>query len=302
MIFDDATQLAVDNLGWVDRGSLWTYSVRDAKEERIRIADADHLRLKKGAHGLFRVISWETPRAGISIRHFRDPSAELAGLRIQNSSATFTGNDDLWGHFDSAVLIRSDTGDRLVRIDASAKKIIDLDTSWFSDNNYDTGWSSLVDCLTLPGGKFVLVSAQRSSRISIIDREQNKEIGSFTIAGRNGNPELHLLTDNDLLANDYDTMCRVDIKNRKLAASALLQSATAANVGQFIGHYYPHANGTCAVARPYNGDALLIDSHSLATIKRVSLGGQPLSICMTTDSAVITRDWANGRVAIGLFE
>ena len=109
-----------------------------------------------------------------------------------------------------------------------------------------------------------------------------------------------MLSDAVLLANDYDTMCRVNIAKREVMATVLLQGPGGA-VRQFIGDYYAYPNGTCAVARPFSGDAVLLDSSSLEVVNRVALDWKPLSICMTSESDVVTRDWGTGRIAIGSF-
>jgi len=144
MIFDDATGRVIDNLGWIDGGSLWTYSVARREESRIRIADANFLSIKKGTNGLFRLAYRERLELNISIRHFRDPSVALASLRLRNGSTTFDGDDDLWTSVENTIIVDAGSGQRILSVDVPAKRVIDLDVSWFSNDNYDVGYSSLI--------------------------------------------------------------------------------------------------------------------------------------------------------------
>jgi hypothetical protein len=97
----------------------------------------------------------------------------------------------------------------------------------------------------------------------------------------------------DFLADDYDTLCRVDLKTMSVVASRQLQATT----GHFIGDYDLNADGTCVVARPYSGDVLLVDSERFEELSRAPADGQPLHVCMVSETRVVTRDWKTGRVS-----
>jgi len=96
-------------------------------------------------------------------------------------------------------------------------------------------------------------------------------------------------------------MCRVNLNQRRVVASALLQQPVAGFMHEFIGDFDLHGNGTCAVARPFSEDVLLLNVKTLQVTKRVRVGGQPLRVSMVSDSDVITRDWKTGRLAIATF-
>jgi hypothetical protein len=52
MIFDEAAQRIVGNLGWVDKGSLWVYDLKLQKETLIPVSGASYLDLRMGTRGL----------------------------------------------------------------------------------------------------------------------------------------------------------------------------------------------------------------------------------------------------------
>ena len=124
--------------------------------------------------------------------------------------------------------------------------------------------------------------------------------GFIPLAHRGGNPRLRKLTGSSLAASDYDTICLVDIEKRTLTASDVLQPPAPPNTAQFIGDY-TFGTSALAVARPFSGDVIRLDPTSLAVLERATVAGEPLSICMVSERAFVTRDWKTGVVGEGTF-
>lgn len=223
MIYDAATNTVVGNLGWVDRGSLWVFDLSDGSQTAVAIEGASHLSLRRGPNGLFRVVHHHSPDLGVSIRHVARPDLELASIRFEGSMARFTGDPALWSGVDPTAIIQTDAGPRLIWIDGASERVTDLDLSWFNSANYDLGYQGLVDCLSLPGAGLVAVSVQRSSELVLIDPERNQCAGQISLAGRQGNAALRSLSDNELLASDYDCLCVVNAETGAVRSSAPIQ-------------------------------------------------------------------------------
>ena len=299
MIFDANAQLVVGNLGWVDKGALWTFNVRSQQETRIPVEGAKFLSLRAGANGFFRLIHHQSSDQAVSIRHVRAPHIELASVRLVQGRATFFGEVDLWRHVDPAAIITSDFGQKAILIDAARLRVTDLDLTWFTSENYDLGYQGLVDSIALRSSDNIIISVQRSSTLVVIDQSRNERVGSIALANRRGNPQLQLRNDTDLFASDYDTLCRIDTQSLVVLSSVRLQAA-AGNTQQFIGDYEV-TPGKLVVARPFSGDVLLLDPDDFRAVGQAQVGGQPLAVCMLSDQRVITRDWKTGRVAISQF-
>jgi len=300
MIYDRATDTIVGNLGWVDHGSLWLYSVASGNEQRIAVEGAAYLDLRAGLNGLFRLTHHQSSGVAVSIRQYGNPVLELASLRFVGAEAVFAGDIALWWHVDPAVIVQTNKGPRLVRIDASQASVIDLDLSWFTESNYDVGYQGLVDCISLPDVGLVVVAVQRSSELILIDTQRNQRVGAITLARRGGNPMLIRRSGSEFAASDYDCLCIVDAAARAVRTSKPLQKPSPPLTQQFIGEY-DLGDATCAVARPYSGDVLLLDIETFAVRDSASVGAQPLAICMTSQSEFVTRDWKTGEVRVGHF-
>lgn len=298
MIYDESTETVVGNLGWVDRGSLWTFSAKSNAESRIEIEGAQYLSLKPGNGGLFRLVHHQSPDRVVTIRHSANPSVELAGIRFDSETARYSGDIALWNQVDPSVIIQTDTGPRLILIDAKRSTARPLDLSWFNNANYDLGYQGLVDCLTFPESGIVVVAVQRSSELVLIDIEANARVGSIMLASRGGNPTLVPLSASEFVATDYDTICVVDAKTRTSRHSAPLQSASGSNTQQFIGDF-DIAGTACAVARPFSGDVALVDLRTFKIVGTAPASGQPLAICLLSGSRFLTRDWKTGKPSVG---
>jgi hypothetical protein len=294
MIFDKNARLLVDNIGWVDRGALWVYDVAKQKEKLIGIDGAKFLSLQAGEHGFFRMVHGESADRAISVRRIAEPEVEVTSVRYYDDEPVFCGEIEFWKSVDSAALVSAGKGKQLLRIDAAHGQVTNLDLSWFTDANYDLGYQGLVGCLTLPGSHLVVVSVQRSARLIVIDTRKNQAAVQIALAGRGGNPAMRIRSATDFLADDYDTLCRVDLKTMSVVATRQLQATTRM---LFIGDYDLNADGTCVVARPYSGDVLLVDSERFEELSRAPADGQPLHVCMVSETRVVTRDWKTGRVS-----
>ena len=265
MIFDKSARLLVDNMGWVDRGALWVYDVAKQKEKLIRIAEAGFLSLQAGEHEFFRVIHGDGADRAISVRRIAEPEVELTSVRFYDDEPVFAGEIEFWKSVDSAAHVPAGTGKQLLRIDAAHGQVTELDLSWFTNANYDLGYQGLVGCLTLPGSHLVVVSVQRSSRLIVIDTRKNQPAVQIELAGRGGNPAMRIRSASDFLADDHDTLCRVDLKTMSVVAKEKLQTGST-----FIGEYHLNADGTCLVARPHSGDVVLVDSERFKELSRAA--------------------------------
>lgn len=296
MIFDSESNLVVGNSGWIDKGALWTFDAANREEKTIAIEGAKNLTLRAGDEGLFRLVHHGCPNQTVSIRRVAEPGIELASIEMANDELDFRGDLALWQCVDPTVIFNTEDRQRLVFIDAIENKIVDLDLTWYSNENYDLGYQGLTDCMLLDPGR-VIVSVQRSSDLVIINVDRNARVGTVPLADRGGNPILMKRTPTDFLASDYDTLCRVDVQTLKAVACHRLQEGGAGNMRQFIGDY-DLGWGACVVARPFSGDVLRLEPETFKTTARAEVGGQPLQICMTSDSQVVTRDWKTGSVAV----
>ena len=298
MFFDPATNTAFGSLGWVDGSAFWSFDAVSQVERRFSIEGAQYVSVREHAPGLLRLSHHGL--GVISIRACSSPDVELASLHAGPSGYRFVGNSALWG--DNLALFveggswRSD----LVLINGSTASYRSLDLGWFNADNYDLGYQGLFDCLAMPEAGLVVVSVQRSSDLVLIEMEGGSKVVSISLTGRGGNPDLRKLTDSSLAASDYDVMCIVDVTERTLIASDVLQPAASPNTAQFIGDY-AFGRSALAVARPFSGDVIRLDPTSLTVLERVTVPGQPLSICMVSERGFVTRDWKTGMVGDGTF-
>jgi hypothetical protein len=146
LIYDQATDTVVGNLGWVDHGSLWLYSVASGIERRIAVEGAAHLGVRPGLNGFFRLAHHESAGVMVSIRQYENPGLDLATLHVVDNKAVLAGEDDLWRHVDPAVIVQTGAGPRLLRamspISTSVGSLASTMTSATKD------WSTVSPCLT----------------------------------------------------------------------------------------------------------------------------------------------------------
>ena len=297
MIYDRASEIIVGNLGWVDRGSLWAYSIATQTKSRVPIEGTKFLGLRRGTGGLFRLTHHSSTDRAVSIRHCATPGVELASVRFDGKQYRFFGDTALWNEVDASALVHDGNSRQLIVIDPVREKVTPLDLSWFNATNYDLGYQDLVDSLTVRELGLVLVSVQRSSELVSINIDTNERIGTIMLGDRGGNPQLAPLSSAKILAGDYDSLCIVDLSAGTTRCSPPLQSPRPPNTQQFIGHY-DISGDQCAVARPYSGDVILVDLRDFTMLGRAPVGGQPLDLCLISRERLVTRDWKTGKVSL----
>lgn len=294
MIFDAKHGRLIDNLGWVDGGFLWVHAVATGVTQKIVVGNATYLNLRAGTSDYFMV----TCGNEVSVRRISEPGMPLAAVRISDEHSDFTGDLKLWDHFDTSLRIEGEQGAALVYIDAVEQHVQRLDISWYSDCRYDLTWQDLGNCMTLPGGRHVVATVQRSSVLIIIDREENRKVAEVPLAGRNGNPKLSMRGTDDFLASDYDTMCRIETDSMHVVAKAHLQPPPG-GTRQFLGGYQLLDVDTLLVARPFSGDVLLVDSRNFSILDKAPIAGQPLVAHRISETEVLARDWKTGEPYVG---
>lgn len=300
MIYDPLTRVLIDNQGWIDRGSLWLFDVSSKGERLLTVDGAAYLTIRAGLDGLFRVTHHNSPDQSISIRHVSEPQSVLASVSLASARNRFCGDTNLWGKVECALIFNTGSKQKLVRIEHASRSVVDLDLSWYNEGTYDLGYQGLVDCVTPPGAHFTVVSVQRSSTLVLIDRASNAKCGLIELAGRSGNPDLRMTTNSDLLASDYDTMCRVDLKKAKVVVENRLQGAAKGTM-QPIGDYAWAAKETIAVARPMSGDVIFVDAENFSLVSKVRAPDQPLRVA-AVEGGIVTRDWQSGQVSYTAFQ
>src|SRR5262249_24611281 len=165
---------------------------------------------------------------------------------------------------------------------------------WYG-REYDKGYQGIVGVTEVPGRSLLIVSVQRDSHPVLYDPVLRRKMGSLKLAGRAGNPTLFFRRRaNELWADDYDTILKLEPDTWRVLRSRRLQSALG-GTGRFIGRFAFDADETlCTVARPYAGDVIALDPHTLRLRFRAKTGSQPLEAIALPDRSVVARDWKTG--------
>ena len=176
-------------------------------------------------------------------------------------------------------------------------EIIELD--WY-DDSYDKGYQGVIGVVEVPDQDKLIVSVQRDSQPVLMDLETKAVIKKLSLANRLGNPTLRFRKHaNELWADDYDTILRIYPSNWTVESSMLLQEA-ATGCQQFIGAFAFSADeNLCAIARPFSGDVIAIDTAKFKVTHSCELGDQPLLVTLLSDGTIYSRDWKTGKLLMG---
>lgn len=305
MIMSPTEDIIVSSLGWTDGGSLWILDTKSDSASLVPLSDAKYLSLHNGQNGYFSVLHhYDGDRIEITAHSMTEPGQIQARILVSPEGKRIEGETTIWKHLPNAYvaffkgLTEANFCLFLVEPNRPAIEINALD--WY-DDSYDKLYQSVVGVVEVPNQDVLIVSVQRDSHPVLINREFRNVIGKLSLADRCGNPTLRFRKyANELWAADYDTLLRLDPSDWTVKNSLLLQGASA-GCQQFIGSFNFNAQeGLCAVARPFSGDVIALDTTKFkVTHLTRKMGGQPLKVALLANGTVYARDWKTGELLVG---
>jgi hypothetical protein len=300
MILDETRKRVLGSMGWIDHGAIWCCDLESRAETLIPVPGAQFVGVRGGRDGFFRVTHGESAGVVASVRHVSRPEEILSSVLLDATGPVLDGDMDVWRMVDRACVVKGLTGQKVLLVEYLLGEVKDIDLGWYNAETYDLGYQGLVDCLAVSGGKEVVVSVQRSSKLVIVDVATNLPVGSIVLAGSGGNPGMSMISGSTFLASDYDTLCLVDASARRTTQKVRLQDGGDGFQRRFVGEYQAQIDGLCIVARPYSNDVALLDSE-LNVIGQAPVKCQPMQVCMTSSREFLVRDWQSGIPEFGEF-
>ena len=187
----------------------------------------------------------------------------------------------------------------LVLVDRRGPAVAVETLPWY-DETYDKGYQGVIGVTEVPDADLLIVCVQRDSEPVLWDPVARRVVRKLRLAGRLGNPTCRFRrTAPELWVDDYDMLLRVDPVDWSVTGTRGLQRA-ARGARQFIGAFAFNRDETlCAVARPFSGDVLAVDTRRLRVTHRARVGRQPLEVALLADGRVFARDWRTGDLLSG---
>lgn len=307
LIANAAETHLVSNLGWVDHGAVWTCETATGDVRRVSIGDADFLTLRPGTQDLFAAVHHtDGSRVTITAHRIQAPQTCLARIELGGAHVSFDGEERIWRclprHYIARFTSEGTTDYVLIVVDAERRAVEHHRPAWY-DESYDRDRHGIVGVADVPGGPYVIVSIQRDHTPVLYDASQRSVIRAVSLSGRYGNPFLVFRRRaSEMWATDYDHVVKVETIDWSVVKSVRLQPARDPQA-LFIGDLaFNGGESLCAVARPFSGDVVALDPHSMDVTARAAVGGQPLSVCLLRDRRVLARDWKTGELLTGVLK
>lgn len=305
MFADTSESHLVSYMGWVDHGTVWWCETSTARPTPVRLSGAALLTLYPGSSDLFAVVHhFDDRRLEISAHRILSPAAALSGISIGGPRASFDGDLAVWADLPHAYLDSDASEPLLLLIDPARQAVESQRLDWF-DDSYDRMYQAVTGVTEVPGTPLLLFTVQRSSSLILYDWKVRTCVKQVALAGRAGNPAVRFRrTAAEVWATDYDTLLRLDATNWSIRDSAQMQGLTLGGRGPvsraFIGDFsFNRDESLCAVARPFNGDVVGLDTQGFEVTHRAALGRQPLDVALLSDRRIFARDWKTGDLLRG---
>lgn len=225
----------------------------------------------------------------VTARRYEDPHTVISQLTIEDSIGAIKGIVDIWYSLPTVFLIR----DRLLRMFPD-RGIYEWQEIHYDRSEYDNGYEPMVSAVQVPGREVVLLAAQRHPEILICDLGTRMTIGRFVLPESMGTPVLKFRHKIDeLWITDYGTVFRLTTSDWSVKNSLQLQTP------EYIGDFAFDPDETiCAVARPFSGDVVGLDTKTFQVVRTWEVGEQPYEVAALDAERIITRDQVTGRFSM----
>ena len=303
MLVSDDRRTVISTLGWADGGSLWVYRADVGRPRSTKLGSAKHLSLYRGFDDHVAITHHHDGDIRITVHRFPDIETVLAQVLLKSGEAEWSGSGEVWRHvpryYTAYVKTKYWDDYALITLEVDTQTAALQEFTWF-DDHYDKGYQGIIGVAEIPYTDNVIVSVQRSSALIIHDPAARAKVGEVKLAGHAGNPQLYFRRNaRELWASDYDTLIRLDCSTWRIIDSRRLQSA-AVGTAQFIGSFtMDPGEQICAVARPFSGDVVAIDTRTFKPTLFSDLGRQPLEAAILGENQIIARDWKTGAILQG---
>ncbi len=297
MLINSSESHLVSNLGWIDKGNLWVCETASAQVTSISLSEADYITLHPGEADTFAVVhNFSTERLEISAHNLTSPETALSRISFIVGIADFEGDPAVWLRLPRAYIVLANY---LLMLDP-AKHTAELKRLFWFDQSYDHTCQGIVGVTEVPGKELVIVSIQRDSEPVIYCPAEDQMVRKITLAGRSGSPVFRFRDNNkEVWVSDYDMMLRLNPDDWSIRDKIRLQWEPL-DVVRFIGDFAFNRDQTlCAVARPFSGDVVALETTTFKVTHSANVGKQPFDVVLLADARVFARDWTTGNLLQG---
>jgi hypothetical protein len=245
----------------------------------------------------------DSNRAKITAHHYSDPREVVTSANLTPEGSALDGDLSAWSYVQKNYIIYYSgpfwSDSCLLQVVPQVSRLELQQFDWYSDG-YDKLYQGIIGVLEIPDVDLLIISVQRDSHPVLYDPKARKKVGAVELCNRAGNPRLFFRRRaNELWADDYDSIVKLEPGAWRVLGSRLIQPATA-GTRQFIGQFsFDPDESLCVVARPFFRDVLGLDPATLQTRFQCDLNGQPIEAIALPDGSVIARDWRSGELLRG---
>ncbi|MGI8907738.1 MAG: hypothetical protein ACR2IE_14750 [Candidatus Sumerlaeaceae bacterium] len=301
------TRIIANDPQW-DGADLWVCDVRQGDAYPVGISTADRITVVPGRDNLFAVVHhYYGEQVVISAHSMDEPTYVLSHINIRGTSYRFTGNEEVWRKLPRA-FVAYYTADRLSDADHHLILVNSVDRTVMIRKfpSFYEGGMELKDRVS------GMIEVPRQSAVLIEEGRDERPLLLFNTRKHKVNQRLNLKMKPDtnrcyrfrehaqeLWVSDPDRLVKLTpnlLGDWSIKANVRLQLMDTTG-GRFTGEFTFNADESlCIAARPYIGDALLIDTHKFEIMNKVYLEARVKSILLLNDGRVVARDWFTGKL------
>ncbi len=260
------------------------------------VSDAKWLAVARGTNDFFAVVHhWEAEKLQISAHSHSDPGSPLSRISFHGTRTkeiTLEGEGDVWRYLPGAFSAFAFGGYQLILVDGGRVEVQPI--AWF-DDSYDRAYQGIAGVTEVPDSRLLIISVARDSTPILYDPTKSQVVRKLQLADRHGNPEFSFrAAANEFWVTDYDFVVKMDAKTFTILGAERIQDSPP-RTARFIGKLsFSRDENMCVVARPFSGDAVVLQGESMRVKRHIGLGRQPLDIAWLTGENVVGRDWKTG--------
>lgn len=301
MIVDDSESRIISSLGWCDGGKIWVCDTDSARMHLVKFDRTKYVQLRQGSNDHFAAGRFVSKLKShiLTAHQIASPKETISRISITATSSSFEGDESVWEHLPKAYVVNLRKHGYILALVRHRERRVETQPLEWYDDSYDHMYQGVIGVTEVPGRELLIFSVQRCRELVMYDPRERNVVRRLNLPGEaGGNPRLRFRrTAEELWADNYDTLIRLDSRDFAVKDFAKLQIGMGKFSSLFIGDFaFNRDESLCAVPRPHTGDVLALDTQSFELTHRAVTGMEPLKVALLSDGRVFARDWMSGKL------
>lgn len=308
MLVNPSRTRIVSHLPKIDGNNLWLCETGPNAVFSVPISNADRVTVSPGSDGHFAVVHHRRGQSVEITAHRIDgsPTRVISRIFLSGRQWRFEGESDVWQHLPRAYFacytpeVMRDTDDHLIIVNAEERAAEPKGfPAFYGTDNHRWRVQAILD---VPKQPAILVEQSGDEHPFILFNYKRGKVGQrFQMTLKPNSARYYRFREhaNEFWIADPDHLTKLapSLFGEWVAKKSIRLQLMDSTNGRYTGQFgFTDDESLCVVARPFLGDAVVVDTAKVEIVARVHFEGMPQSVAVLPGGQIYAREWNSGRL------